>query len=93
MKNNLKETLKRSEIKCDFCGKTFKIKKLKTKWIDNNVQRTYFICPHCKKEYTSFYADRRIRKNIKKIDDLQRQHDAIVKENKEIMHELREKYD
>lgn len=93
MKNNLKETLKTPEIKCDFCGKTFKIKKLKTKWLDDNIQRIYFVCPYCKKEYTSFYKDKRIRKNIKKIDDLQRQYDEIVMENKEIMQELREKYE
>ena len=93
MKNSLKETLKMPEIKCDSCGKTFKIKKLKTKWINDNVQRTYFTCPYCKKEYTSFYKDKRIRKNIKKIDNLQRQYDEIVQENKEIMQELREKYE
>lgn len=89
MKNNLKNT----EVSCDNCYKTFKIKKLKTKWIDDNVQRTYFTCPYCKKEYTSFYKDNRIRKNIKKIDDLQRQYDEIIKGNEEIMKELREKYD
>ena len=89
MKNNFTS----SEVICDDCGKSFKIKKLKTKWIDDNVQRTYFICLYCKKEYTSFYKDKRIRKNIKKIDDLQRQYDEIIQENKEIMQELREKYE
>lgn len=89
MKNNLNNT----EVSCDNCHKTFKIKKLKTKWINDNVQRTYFTCPYCKKEYTSFYKDNRIRKNIKEIEKLQRRYDEIVKENKEIMQELREKHD
>ncbi|MBP2032572.1 uncharacterized Zn finger protein (UPF0148 family) [Clostridium algifaecis] len=89
----MRNILKNTEISCDNCHKTFKIKKLKTKWINDNVQRIYFTCPYCKQEYTSFYKDERIRKNIKKIDDLQRQYDEIVKENKEIMQELREKYE
>lgn len=82
-----------TEVCCDTCEKTFKIKKLKTKWINDNVQKTYFICPFCKKEYTSFYTDKRIRKNIKEIEKLQKRYDEIVIENKEIMKELREKYD
>lgn len=89
MKNNFINT----EASCDSCGKSFKIKKLKTKWIDDNVQRTYFTCPYCKREYTSFYKDKRIRKNLKEIEELQKRYDEIVKENKEIMQELREKYD
>jgi transcription elongation factor Elf1 len=89
----MRNILKNTTVNCDNCGKSFKIKKLKTKWINDNVQRVYFTCPYCKQEYTSFYTDDRIRKNIKKIDDLQRQYDEIIKENKEIMKELREKYD
>ena len=81
------------EIQCDSCNKTFKIKKLKTKWIDDNVQRIYFTCPCCNKEYTSFYKDKRIRKNIKEIEKLQKRYDEIVKENKEIMQQLKEKYE
>lgn len=81
------------EIQCDSCHKTFKVKKLKTKWIDNNVQRTYFTCPYCNKEYTSFYKDKRIRKNIKEIEKMQKRYDEIVKENKEIMQQLKEKYE
>ncbi|OAA93016.1 hypothetical protein [Clostridium coskatii] len=93
MKNSLKEALKMPEIKCDSCGKSFKIKKLKTKWINDNVQRVFFTCPYCKHEYTSFYKDDRIRKNLKEIEKLQKKYDEIVKEDKEIMQELREKYD
>ncbi|MFL0197286.1 hypothetical protein ACJDU8_17225 [Clostridium sp. WILCCON 0269] len=89
MKNNFKST----EVCCDKCNKNFKIKKLKTKWIDDNVQRTYFTCPYCKKEYTSFYKDKRIIKNLKEIEELQKRYDEIVKENKEIMQELRGKYE
>ncbi|WP_156876153.1 hypothetical protein [Clostridium kluyveri] len=89
MKNNFVST----QIDCNSCGKSFKIQKLKTKWIDDNVQRIYFICPYCKNEYTSFYKDKRIRKNLKEIEELQKKYDEIVKENKEIMQELREKYD
>lgn len=89
MKNNFKG----AEVNCDKCNKKFTIKKFKTKWIDDNVQRVYFVCPYCKKEYTSFYKDKRIRKNLKEIEELQKRYDDIVKENKEIMQELREKYE
>lgn len=89
MKNNFKG----AEVNCNKCNKKFTIKKLKTKWINENVQRVYFVCPYCKKEYTSFYKDKRIRKNLKEIEELQKRYDEIIKENKEIMQELREKYD
>lgn len=81
------------EMQCDDCHKTFEVKKLKTKWIDDNVQRIYFTCPYCGKEYISFYKDKRIRKNIKEIEKIQKRYDEIVKENKEIMQELKEKYE
>ncbi|MEY7998617.1 hypothetical protein AB8U03_00125 [Clostridium sp. Mt-5] len=85
--------MKNIEIRCDKCNKNFVIKKLKTKWIDENVQRTYFICPYCKLKYTSFYTDKRVRKNIKEIEQLQKRYDEIVQQNKEIMQELSEKYE
>jgi ribosomal protein L31 len=88
-----KKSIKNLKVNCDRCGKQFEIKKLKTKWIDENVQRTYFVCPYCKQDYTSFYADKRVRKNIKEIEKLQKKYDEIVKENKEVMQELREKYE
>lgn len=88
-----KKSIKNLKVNCDRCGKQFGIKKLKTKWIDENVQRTYFVCPYCKQEYTSFYADKRVRKNIKKIEKLQSEMEDITKQNKEIMQELRQKYE
>lgn len=89
MINNFRNT----KIECNNCHKQFKIRKLKTKWIDDNVQRTYFICPYCKQEYTSFYTDKRVRKNIKKIEKLQSEMESITEQNKEIMQELRQKYE
>ncbi|MBV4450261.1 hypothetical protein KM792_11450 [Clostridium tyrobutyricum] len=89
MTNNFRNT----KIECDNCHEQFKITKLKTKWIDENVQRTYFVCPYCKQEYTSFYTDKRVRKNIKKIEKLQSEMEDITKQNKSIMEELREEYE
>jgi ribosomal protein L31 len=90
---SLNKSFKEKEVICDCCGNTFKIKKLKTKWINDNVQKIYFTCPYCKQEYTPFYTDERIRKNQKEIEKLQKKYDEIVKENREIMQELREKYE
>jgi transcription elongation factor Elf1 len=89
----MKKSFGNMMLHCDNCHKQFKIRKLKTKWIDDNVQRTYFICPYCKQEYTSFYTDKRVRKNIKKIEKLQSEMESITEQNKEIMQELRQKYE
>ncbi|NMM62358.1 hypothetical protein HBE96_06580 [Clostridium sp. P21] len=89
MKNKFTGT----EISCDSCNRRFKIKKLKTEWINSNVQKVYFTCPYCKKDYTCFYVDKRVRKNIKKIDNLKKLYDEIVRENKEILQQLKEKYE
>ncbi|MBV4432407.1 hypothetical protein GTH52_07115 [Clostridium tyrobutyricum] len=93
MTQNMRKSFGNITLNCDTCGKQFKIKKLKTKWIDENVQRTYFVCPYCKQEYTSFYTDKRVRKNIKKIEKLQSEMESITKQNKSIMEELREEYE
>lgn len=95
-------------IKCDKCGHEFKLKKLKTRKLENNIQRTYFICPECKKEYTSYYTDLEVRLNqqeiskiairIKKLKGesylkLDEKMTKFIEFNKKRMKELREKYE
>lgn len=89
----MKNTLKGIEVHCDDCGKIFRIEKLETDWVNDSVRRTYFECPYCKKEYTSFYEDAKVRENIKDIQKLQKKMNGIVEQNKEIMESLKQKYE
>lgn len=52
-------------VKCDGkdgCNQEFNLKKFKVAKLDNNIEKTYFVCPHCGKEYISFYTDKYIRR-------------------------------
>lgn len=89
----MKNSLKGIEVHCDDCGKTFRIEGLETDWVNDNVRRTYFECPYCKKKYTSFYEDDKVRQNIKNIQKLQKKMNGIVEQNKEIMDNLKQKYE
>lgn len=96
------------KIICDECGYEFKLKKLKTQKLENNIQRNYFVCPECKEEYTAYYTDYEVRLNqqelskmatkIKKLkgESYLKMHEKIAKLtefNKKRMKELREKYE
>lgn len=58
------------KLKCDgenSCGKEFDLlgAKLKTENIENDLEKTYFTCPYCGKEYVVCYTDERIRNKQK----------------------------
>lgn len=55
-------------IKCDYCNNAFEMN-VKTRRIDN-LEATYFICPHCKHEYVSMVTDAKLRKMIQKVKNL-----------------------
>lgn len=61
-----------TKVTCDNCHKVFKIRQkiTKSEKLDNDVERTYFRCPHCKKEYTIAYADDEFKVNIQEINDI-----------------------
>lgn len=61
-----------TKVKCDNCHKEFKIRQkiVKTEKLDNDVKRTYFKCPHCKKEYIISYTDDEFRANIQEITNI-----------------------
>lgn len=57
-------------VKCDgpeSCGREFHLEKFELAKLDNEVEKTYFICPHCGKEYVAFYTDPTIRRKQEKI--------------------------
>lgn len=52
-------------VKCDEkggCKQNFDLEKFKVTKLDNDIEKTYFTCPHCGKEYISFYTDKHIRR-------------------------------
>lgn len=55
-------------IKCDYCNNTFKMN-VKTKKVDD-LEVTYFICPHCNHEYASMVTDAKLRKMIQHVKNL-----------------------
>lgn len=60
-------------IYCDECKKEFVID-IKTEELEDNVIRTYIKCPHCSKEYTSYYTDVLIRVKQNKIRAILEKH-------------------
>lgn len=57
-------------IYCDKCKKNFEIK-IETESMDDGIGRVYFICPHCKTEYTNYYLDNDIKAKQQRIRILQ----------------------
>lgn len=64
-------------VKCDGdrgCGEEFHIARLSVDYLADGVEKTYFICPHCAKEYVVFFTDEEIRRKqqeIRRITDPQ----------------------
>lgn len=56
--------------KCDGdkgCGQEFRIARLSVDYFADGVEKSYFRCPHCDKEYVAFYTDKEIRKKQQAI--------------------------
>ena len=58
-------------VYCNECIIEFEIK-LKTEKVYLDIEKTYFICPHCGFEYVAFYTNKKIRNKQKKIRVLAR---------------------
>jgi ssDNA-binding Zn-finger/Zn-ribbon topoisomerase 1 len=52
---------------CDNCDHVFKIKKLKTRIVRDDVIVFYFVCPNCKREYKSYYSNQAIEMQQKVV--------------------------
>lgn len=92
------------KILCDNCKKEFEVGKLQNRKLAKDIELTYFICPHCKTEFTAYYTNRQIRVNQSKIREmavkiktlkgeksiqLHEEMEKLIKFNKEKMQELR----
>lgn len=57
-------------VKCDgpeSCGKEFNLERFELTELDNGIEKTYFHCPLCNKEYVAFYTDPAIRKKQERM--------------------------
>lgn len=72
----------------DGCKNNFDLQGLEVAKLDNDIEKTYFICPHCGKEYISFYTDKYIRKKQKLIRGLKSK-SAIEEMKKEIAKDMK----
>lgn len=73
-------------INCDSCNKDIKMT-IQTSRLEADVQKVYFICDHCDKEYFCYATNdesRKIQKKIKKErnflkkKEMQKEHQAIT---------------
>ena len=79
-------------VKCDGkdgCNQEFDLEKLEVAKLDNDIEKTYFVCPHCGKEYIAFYTDENIRKKQAIIRGL-KSPSAIKQLRKEIAKDMKE---
>ncbi|QGG51598.1 hypothetical protein [Lysinibacillus pakistanensis] len=54
------------------CGHRFFVKHFKLDKLHDTIQKTYYTCPNCNREYVCFYTDEPIRKLQAKMRELQR---------------------
>lgn len=61
-------------LRCDnvFCRKEFELRTdmIKTRVIKADIEKTYFSCPHCGREYTVLFTDSQIRDILERIKNI-----------------------
>ncbi|MDM5230177.1 hypothetical protein [Lysinibacillus pakistanensis] len=55
------------------CGHKFYIQHFKKDRLDHTIEKTYFSCPKCGREYICFYTDERTRKLYAELRELHRE--------------------
>lgn len=58
------------DVTCDECRNTFTIDSLAIEQLKDGIERTYFTCPHCQQDYTSYYTDLLVRQTLQKMKPL-----------------------
>ncbi|OLS39128.1 hypothetical protein [Bacillus sp. MRMR6] len=59
------------KVICDECKKEFEID-LQTEIAKDNIEKNFFVCPNCDKEYIAFCTNQSVRKNQASIRMLYR---------------------
>lgn len=86
---------------CDAgCQHSFEFGDFSIDQLGGGVEKVYFTCPHCGKEYVAFYTDDEIRKLQARIRRVQRRysdpndnHDDAAKKEAELQAMIKEKMD
>ena len=52
------------------CNRTFELTEFLTDKLENDVEKTYFLCPHCGHEYVAYYTDAEIRELQEAVEGL-----------------------
>ncbi len=55
------------------CGHKFYVQYFKKDKLQNGIEKTYFTCPNCSREYVCFYTDDNTRKLQAKLRELHRE--------------------
>jgi predicted RNA-binding Zn-ribbon protein involved in translation (DUF1610 family) len=86
---------------CDAgCQKAFKVESFVTGKLPGGIEKVYFQCPHCGKEYVVFYSDEEIRKlqaRIRRVQsrfaDPHANHADAAKKEADLQRKIKEKMD
>lgn len=76
-----------TQVLCDDCKKEFEVTEIQTTRIEDSIEKNYFTCPHCDKEYPSYYTNGTIRMELADIKMFLRKfHSAQSLKKKEKIH-------
>ncbi|WP_200899990.1 hypothetical protein [Paenibacillus larvae] len=68
----------RMKVTCnDGCKREFLVGEVKTKNVKADIEKTYFICPRCGKEYTVLLTDSKIRQDQQRLEILEKEQIAL----------------
>jgi len=59
------------------CKNEFIIGEVKTKKVQADIEKTYFTCPRCGKEYTVLLTDSKIRQDQQRLKELEKEQIAL----------------
>lgn len=86
---------------CDAgCQKAFEVEDIQTVRIGEGIDKVFFICPHCQREYVAYYSDPEIRELQAQIRRVQKKfanpladHTKTAQREAEIKAQIKEKMD
>lgn len=58
------------ETRCNKCKHKFRISKLITEKVKDDIECVYFVCPKCNEKYISFYTNEYMKARQEKIKQL-----------------------
>lgn len=79
------KTVRNPIVTCDDCRKQFKLKinRIFKEKVIKNIERSYFVCPHCKRKYIIGYEDQEVKDNISKIHNIREQRNELTPDSEE----------